>query len=160
MARCVASGKAQSVRCGGHFGGNAGNKAVKNLPVPLKCQLKKRSITSVLDCRCSRWPPQKAICDELDVLRRRMYATVDRVQRRDFESVVEFCWRRAQTASRQANNAGLWSNRWCARACRYDIGVTSCEKLGTLGYSKGEPVTFATTIGPPCLQQVAQTQDL
>ena len=79
-----------------------------------------KAVTPQLDFRCSRWPPQKQIADELDRLQRKMTAILMRVPRHADEPIDVFVRRRGRLAASVCKRRGLWSIHWFDRATKWD----------------------------------------
>ena len=69
-----------------------------------------------LGYRCSRWPPQKTIAQELDVLHRKMVSTMIRLPKNPGGDVAEDMKRQGRLAGLLCTRTGKWSHRWFQRA--------------------------------------------
>ena len=74
-----------------------------------------KAVSPQLDCRCSRWPPQRTIAAELDGIQRKMVATAMRIPKYPGEELPNYVRRRGRAAARQCKLAGTWSQRWFKR---------------------------------------------
>ena len=79
-----------------------------------------RAVVPQLDFRCSRWPPQKQIADELDTLQRNMTAVLIRTPRLEAEETNDYFRRRRRIARNLCIENGLWSKRWFSRSLKWD----------------------------------------
>ena len=75
-----------------------------------------KAVTPQLDCRCTRWPPQRTIAGELDGMQRKMVATVMRIPRYPGEETPGYVRRRGRAAASHCKRVGTWSQRWFKRA--------------------------------------------
>ena len=98
------------------FWSNAGGKTAASLPTSSRLSLVKRTVTPQLSYRCSRWPPQKQIADELDRVQQKMISIALRQPRLPHEEVQDYVRRRGRAARRICQKHGPWSNHWFARA--------------------------------------------
>ena len=94
------------------FWANPGAKNAQRLSVNHKLDLMQRAVLPQVFFRCSRWPPQKQIADEIDIVQRKMTAAITRVAREPGEEVIEYYRRRRRFARKLCNFRGLWSQHW------------------------------------------------
>ena len=120
VRECVNSTKRGMWRA---FWGNCGSTSARTIPLGLKMKLLSKACVPILDCRCSRWPPQRQIAIELDRLQTKMIATLQRVPRISGEAADAYCRRRKKAASKLSQECGIWSKRWYARAIAWDDHV-------------------------------------
>ena len=99
---------------------NPGSKDARPMGHSKRLSLLDRAVAPQLDCRCSRWPPQKTIALELDSMHRKMVATAMRIQRYPFEDIADFVRRRGRAAAVQCRQTGQWSRRWFKRAADWN----------------------------------------
>ena len=103
------------------YWGNLGPSKASRLPVRQHLALLDRAVVSVLDFRCSRWPPLRQICRELDCLQRKMTSIFLRTPRLPGEAVDAYCRRRGRIAGACCRQQGLWSKRWCQRVLSWNM---------------------------------------
>ena len=94
------------------FWANPGSKAARHLTMPQRLRLLDRAVLPQMDFRSSRWPPQRRIADEVDILQRRMVATIMRVPPRPGEEPACYFRRRGRAAAAECKKQGVWSRRW------------------------------------------------
>ena len=97
------------------FWANPGSKHAHRLAPGQRLKLLGKAVVPQLDCRCTRWPPQRTIAGELDAMQRRMTATAMRIPMHPGEGAPEYVRRRGRAAARQCKLAGNWSRRWFKR---------------------------------------------
>ena len=102
------------------FWGNAGARDAKKLPETSKHSLLHRAVAPQFLFRCSRWPPQTQVGEELDRVQRTMVATIIDIARVPGESAQDFVRRRGRAAAAKCRQHGLWSDQWFTRAVRWD----------------------------------------
>ena len=102
------------------FWANSASREARNLSFSAKWDLMGRSVTPQLNFRCSRWPPQKQIADELDTLQQKMSTILVRVPRSPGEDAASFVRRRGRIVRKHCKEKGLWSVRWFQRAVAWD----------------------------------------
>ena len=88
------------------FWGNCGHRVMRQAPVSMKCKLLDRACRSILSYRCSRWPPQPRIAQELDRVQSKMVAAIQRIPRASEETAAEYVTRRNKTAARKCKELG------------------------------------------------------
>ena len=98
------------------FWANPGSRDATSLDTRARNKLLEKSVAPQLDYRCSRWPPQKTISLELDVLQRRMVATILRIPQISGETAANYVKRRGHAAGQHCRQTGKWSSRWFKRA--------------------------------------------
>ena len=79
-----------------------------------------KAVAPQLDYRCSRWPPQRVVAQELDCMQRKMVSTVLRTPRHPGEDTADFVKRRGRIAGRKCRSVGQWSQRWFTRAVEWN----------------------------------------
>jgi len=97
------------------FWANPGSKHGHKLSPAQRFTLLGKAVVPQLDCRCTRWPPQRTIADELDGVQRKMMATAMRISRYPGEELPDYVRRRGRAAARQCKLTGTWSQRWFKR---------------------------------------------
>ena len=83
---------------------------------PAHATTTEKSVIPQLECRCSRWPPQRMVARELDGIQRKMVATVQRIPRYPGEDLGDFVKRRGRAAASTCRTSGSWSHKWFRRA--------------------------------------------
>ena len=94
------------------FWANPGSKNAWKLAVQDRMRLLSKAVLPLLDCRCSRWPPQISVAQELDRLHRKMTASVQRAARYPGEDISDYIRRRGRLAGQCCRVSGNWSRRW------------------------------------------------
>ena len=102
------------------FWANCGHSSFRAAPVQVKLDLLNRSCAPLLSYRCSRWPPQRRVAQELDQLQGKMVSILLRMPRRPGEAINEYCRRRNREAAKKCKKVGLWSLHWFKRAVAWD----------------------------------------
>ena len=97
------------------FWGNPGSKDAHALTIGRRMKLLDKAVAPLLDYRCSRWPPQKTIANEVDCLQRKMVATLQRAPKYPGEELPDYVRRRGRLAASSCRAAGSWSKRWFSR---------------------------------------------
>ena len=98
------------------FWTNPGARDGQHSGLDRKLKFLQRAVVPQIDFRCSRWPPQKVIAEEVA----KMLAILIKVPRIPGELPGVFCRRRARIARRQCRQQGIWSERWFTRAIQWD----------------------------------------
>ena len=98
------------------FWANPGSKDARALSTDQRMSLLAKAVAPQLDYRCSRWPPQKVIAQELDRMQRKMVSTLLHTPRNPGEEAEDFIRRRGRLAAGKCRNVGQWSHRWFRRA--------------------------------------------
>ena len=80
------------------FWANAGSAEASKLALHLRVKLLVRTVVPVLDFRCSKWPPQATVAEELDAVQRKMLATILRLRPLPHETFKQFRQRRGKAA--------------------------------------------------------------
>eukprot|EP00969_Alexandrium_andersonii_P003755 162877-Alexandrium_andersonii.AAC.1 len=62
------------------FWGAAGSQITRDAPFHAKLRSLHRSVLPVFDFKCSRWPPQRTVSEEVDRLQRRLVAILQRLR--------------------------------------------------------------------------------
>ena len=88
------------------FWANPGAAAAGHLACDRKMSLMSRAVLPQLSFRCSRWPPQSQIGNELDRLQQKMTASVMRLLRSCEEEVDAYVRRRGKAALVQSKEFG------------------------------------------------------
>ena len=96
---------------------------MKRAPLSRKMGCLMRAVKPIISYRCSLWPPQRQIGNEVDALQRKMVAIACPLRRAPGEESDQFARRRGRHASRVAKDAGLWSLHWFDRALAWDDHV-------------------------------------
>jgi len=107
----------------GAFWANVSAAGSMKLPLPLRLKLLLRAVMPILDFKCSRWPPQRQIANELDSVQRKMVAILLRLTPADGETREQFTRRRGRAARQLCLQGGLWSQRWFRRTLDWDTHV-------------------------------------
>ena len=105
------------------FWANAGSAGSSKLTTHQRMRLLLRGVLPILDFRCSRWPPQATIANELDAMQRKMVATLLRLTPLPDEDAAQFVRRRGRAAHHLCTSNGWWSHRWFRRALAWDAHV-------------------------------------
>ena len=93
------------------------------MPAESKFALMNRVCTPALSYRCSRWPPQPTIAQELDRVQRKMVAVLLRTPRRPDERLDSYFRRRRREAASVCHRLGPWSDLWLKRAQEWDAHI-------------------------------------
>jgi len=101
------------------FWANPGSKHAHRLSPGQRLKLLGKAVVPQLDCRCTRWPPQRTIAGELDSMQRKMTATAMRISMHPGEGAPEYVRRRGRAAARHCKLAGNWSQRWFKRVVNW-----------------------------------------
>ena len=104
----------------GAFWANVSAAGSMKLPLLLRMKLLLRAVVPILDFKCSRWPPQLQIANELDAVQRKMVAILLRLTPENEETCEQFRRRRGRAARALCLQGGLWSRRWFRRAVAWD----------------------------------------
>ena len=104
----------------GAFWANASAAGTMKLPLQLRLKLLLRAVVPILDFKCSRWPPQRQIANELNAVQRKMVAILLRLTPTDGETREQFVRRRGRAARQLCLQCGIWSSRWFRRALDWD----------------------------------------
>ena len=110
------------------FWGNSGSRVMRDAPIGTKCDLLDRCCRSVLSYRCSRWPPQSQIAQELDRVQSKMMAAILRIPRRPAEQAADYCHRRNREARARCSEIGPWSAHWFARAIDWEDHIARAHQ--------------------------------
>ena len=102
------------------FWANPASKEMTHSTLNDRINLLTKTVTPQLDFRCSRWPPQKQVADELNRTQRKMTAILLKTPRFPGEPIEAFVRRRGRISARMCKEHGLWSARWFSRATRWD----------------------------------------
>ena len=102
------------------FWANPGTKAASHLSQAARLALLRRSVLPQLTFRCSRWPPQRRISQELDAMQQKMVASALKLSPATGEAADSFVRRRGRAARSYCHDAGRWSYHWFERAVRWD----------------------------------------
>ena len=97
-----------------------GNSLLAKLPIKTRLQSMQRTVTPVIEFRCSRWPFTLTLARRLDAVQRKMIAIILNVHMLSTEtpeSFVKCCGRLAASHQRQI---GSWSRRWAKRVCDWN----------------------------------------
>ena len=97
------------------FWSNSGSRTARQLSDAQRLLLLQKSVVPPLQYRCSRWPPQRMIANELDAIQRKMIANVQRIPRYPGEDVGDFVKRRGRAAAHTCRISGPWSHKWFRR---------------------------------------------
>ena len=113
------------------FWTNPGAETAKNLSIPRKVQLLTRAVQPQMSFRCSRWPPQRQIAQEVDALQQKMTASMLRLPRHAHEEPAEYVRRRGRLARGLCQQQGSWSTHWFARARAWDEHISRAHNKHT-----------------------------
>ena len=102
------------------FWANPGAETAKCLSIPCKLVLLTRAVQTQISFRCSRWPPQRQIAQEVDTLQQKMTASMLRLPRLEHEEPAAYVRRRGRLARDHCQQQGRWSAHWFARALAWD----------------------------------------
>ena len=101
------------------FGSNPASKEARTAGIDKQIRLFNSCVTNSIAHVWSRWPPQKTIEKDLDLLQNSMMSTIVVITRNPCESINSFICRRGRAAKCLSKKAGLWSVEWRKRAERW-----------------------------------------
>lgn len=113
------------------FWGNAGSKTAECLSRQQKMCLIARAVSPQVDYRSSRWPPQSQIAQELDKIHQKMISIVLHESRKPGEDIPEYVRRRGRIARNLCEQFGFWSQRWFARAIKWDRHLSRTQNASS-----------------------------
>ena len=102
------------------FWGNVGSSTAKHLSIDTRLHLIDRAVLPQLEFRCSRWPPQQQIANEISILQQKTFCIALKLPREIGEENIEYVRRRGRIARRTCKQHGLWTSRWFSRAISWD----------------------------------------
>lgn len=102
------------------FWANPGSKDARLLSTEHRMTLLSRSVMPLFEYRCSRWPPQRQVAEELDRVQRKIVSVILQLPREPGEDADRYVRRRGRIAARHCRKHGLWSTRWFNRAVKWD----------------------------------------
>ena len=105
------------------FFANSGQRFFKNAHISTKLVLLSRACVPVLTHRCSRWPPQSGVAQELDRLQTKMVAALLRCAKATTETPAAYCRRRNKSAARLCKQSGRWSALWFQRSIDWNAHI-------------------------------------
>ena len=106
------------------FWANPGTNLARDLPDTSKLALMQRVTLPQLSFRCSRWPPQRQIANELDALQQKMVASLVRLPPAPGEEAADYVRRRGRLARKFCAKQGVWSQHWFTRAVCWDAHLS------------------------------------
>ena len=113
------------------FWANLGPSVANRLQVQLRLDLLDRAVTPLFDYRCTRWPMQRQIALEVDILQRKMVASALLSPRLPSEPLDEYCRRRARIAGTHCRQHGTWSCRWARRILSWNSHLERARNAQT-----------------------------
>ena len=103
---------------------NFGRQRARGVSDQQKLGVIQRAIRSQLSFRCSVWPPQRSISQEMDALQRKMVSIACRLPRHSGESPEAYALRRGRHARKLIGTGGTWSRYWFARAVAWSEHIS------------------------------------
>lgn len=115
------------------FWNNAGHNRARQLPPLARVSLILKTVQPCFVFKCSRWPFQRSIADELDKTQRTMVEMCVPCHILPDEDINTYIRRRHKQASKICSAAGNWSTVWAGR-------VISWQSHVARGINYGHPV--------------------
>ena len=115
------------------FWNNAGHSRAQHLPPLARVSLIHKTVQPCFLFKCSRWPFQRTIADELDKTQRSMVEICVPCHILPHEDTNTYIRRRHRQASKICSAAGNWSTVWAER-------VVSWQEHVARGINYGHPV--------------------
>ena len=102
------------------FFANAKAMGTSKLPASARVKLIERATRPHVDQHCVRWPFTHQRAEWLDIIQRKMLASVSKITPLEIEEMNAFLRRRGRLVRKLQNDCTAWSSRWARHVCLWD----------------------------------------